>query len=459
MQGAHARQMARALRIALALGAAWTVGCGSGGEPSDSPGERLLAAPAAVSSTAPARDQADVPRNTHILAVFSNDQDPESVTGETFTLRGPAGAVAARVSYDALTSSARLVPDDHLAAKTRYTATLTRGVRDRTGTPLSAEYSWSFTTGSVLDEAPPTVVSVETAATGDGSATNTSIAVTFSEVMDPSSIADDTITVTDAQGREIEGTVDYSGRTATFTPVEDLLPDTVYEVTVGPGGQDLAGNPVVHHSAPVATGNDPDRTGPFVVGSAPERGEEGVLRNRSIAVYFSEPISPATATTQTILLQQGAGFVPANVACIGSTAIVSPAAPLAANTVYTVTVTEAVTDLAGNPHPGPDSWSFSTGVSLDTEAPRVLETVPAGEADQVDPGSVIRVSFDEPSNPFVFGAVDGIPGTVIYDFATASFTLVPAEGLQPGTRYTATITARDLAGVPTTHRWEFTTAP
>lgn len=452
-------RLAHALWLALALAPAWFAGCGSGGGSSDGPSAGLSAAPVTVSFTAPAHNERGVALNTSILSVFSDDKDPATVTEATFVVRGPAGPVGGEVAYHAPTRSARFVPADHLSPNVRYTAVLTREVRDTAGTPLPAEYTWSFETGSHADERSPSVVSLETALVADGAATNTTISVTFSEVMDPSSIGSQTITVTDPDGREVEGAVDYSGKTATFTPTEELSPDTAYDVTVGPGGQDLAGNPVEGHSESITTGGNADTGGPTVAGSAPVRDEAGVFRNRAVAVSFSEPISPATATTQSITLRQGSGFVPATVACIGSNVILAPAVALAPNAVYTVTVTEAVKDLAGNAHPGTDSWDFTTGESLDTAPPGVQGTVPAAGAAGVDTGSPIRLTFDEPMNPFVFGAVDGIPGAVTYDFATATFSLIPAERLRAGTRYTATITARDLAGLPTTHRWSFTTAP
>jgi hypothetical protein len=65
-------------------------------------------------------------------------------------LRNPAGAaVPVTVTYDARRRTVTLNPRATLAARTRYTVTLTGGatsIRDAAGNPL-ATTRWAFTTG------------------------------------------------------------------------------------------------------------------------------------------------------------------------------------------------------------------------------------------------------------------------------------------------------------------------
>ncbi|MGA1977079.1 MAG: ice-binding family protein [Bacteroidales bacterium] len=70
---------------------------------------------------------------------------------------------------------------------------------------------------------------------------NQAIAITFSEVMDPSTINASTFTLT--QGTTaIPGSVTYSGTTATFTPTNALAAATTYTATVTTGAKSLAGS-------------------------------------------------------------------------------------------------------------------------------------------------------------------------------------------------------------------------
>ena len=60
-------------------------------------------------------------------------------------------------------------------------------------------------------------------------------------------------------------------------------------------------------------------------------------------------------------------------------------------------------------------------------------------------------------NPFLLGAVDGLPAIVSYDFLQKTFVMVPTALLQANTRYTARIRTVDLAGNVTALVWSFTT--
>src|SRR5439155_22071536 len=77
-----------------------------------------------------------------------------------------------------------------------------------------------------------------------GVAINQSIAVTFSEAMDPATIGTNSFLLTGPGETAVSGTVDYdvASKTATFTPANDLTPNAIYTVTLTTGARDLAGN-------------------------------------------------------------------------------------------------------------------------------------------------------------------------------------------------------------------------
>jgi Ice-binding-like/Bacterial Ig-like domain len=85
----------------------------------------------------------------------------------------------------------------------------------------------------------PMVISTSPADTATGISLNTTINATFNEVMDSSTI--DTSTFTLKQGTTvITGVVTYTGKTATFSPSGNLLPNTTYTGTITTGVRDPA---------------------------------------------------------------------------------------------------------------------------------------------------------------------------------------------------------------------------
>jgi hypothetical protein len=99
-----------------------------------------------VTSRSPANAATGVSKTANMTATFS-----ENVTGintTNFTLKNAttSAAIAAVLSYNATTRVATLNPTPTLAGNTRYTVTLSTGVKDTAGNPLAAT-TWTFTTG------------------------------------------------------------------------------------------------------------------------------------------------------------------------------------------------------------------------------------------------------------------------------------------------------------------------
>ncbi len=99
-----------------------------------------------VLSVTPAADATDVPAANPVTASFNLTMT--NVSGSTFSLQGPAGAVAGTVTYNPTTKVATLTPDVQLAYGTRYTATLSAALAAQNGLTLfpASDYTWSFTT-------------------------------------------------------------------------------------------------------------------------------------------------------------------------------------------------------------------------------------------------------------------------------------------------------------------------
>lgn len=213
---------------------------------------------------------------------------------------------------------------------------------------------------------------------------------------------------------------------------------------------------------------------PVTVSSTdPANGAAGVFVNTRISATFSGDMDPATLTTTTFTVMQGATAVPGTVTYTGVTAVFTPMAVLAPNTVYIGTITTGAKDHSANRLAADYVWSFTTGARADTTAPTVTGTVNANGATNVAINTRIGATFSEAMDPAtVTGATftlretvagTAVAGGVTYSGVSAAF--APSANLAPSTRYTVTIKggvngAKDLAGNPMVNDyvWSWTTA-
>jgi hypothetical protein len=100
-----------------------------------------------VLSVNPAPGAAGVLTNAPLTATFSEALDDSTVNETTVLLRNAANtSIPITVSYDSNTFTITITPAQALQPKQAYTVILKGGIIDSTGTPLSADYIWSFTT-------------------------------------------------------------------------------------------------------------------------------------------------------------------------------------------------------------------------------------------------------------------------------------------------------------------------
>jgi PBP1b-binding outer membrane lipoprotein LpoB len=105
--------------------------CGDGGGDTVKPDDKT---PSPVVSTNPSSGATDIPVDAVITATFREDMDSLTVNNTTFTLQyNPP--VSGTVTYDKITRIATFIPDSLLALATTYTATITTGVKNLSGTP------------------------------------------------------------------------------------------------------------------------------------------------------------------------------------------------------------------------------------------------------------------------------------------------------------------------------------
>jgi hypothetical protein len=309
-----------------------------------------------VISTDPANGATNVATNKKITATFNVVMDSSTVNATTFLLKQGASPVAGTVSYAGTTAT--FTPVNALSANTVYTGTITTGSKDLSGNAPLANFVWSFNTGNV-----PTVISTDPTNGASGVVLNKIITATFSTSMDASTINATTFLL--KQGASpVAGTVSYAGSNGTFTPAIPLLANTVYTGTITTGAKDASGNALVsNYSWSFSTS-----TVPTVISTDPNNGATSVPLNKIITASFSTLMDPLTINATTVLLKQGATSITGTVSYSGVTATFIPASPLAANTIYTGTITTGAKNVSGNALANNYVWSFTT-TGLSTSPP------------------------------------------------------------------------------------------
>jgi hypothetical protein len=280
------------------------------------------------------------------------------MTTSSILLTTAAGTpVSGTVSY--ANDIAVFNPTAPLSSNTPYTATVTTGVQDISGTPLANAHVWTFTTGGV--DIAPTILSFTPADKTTAVSTSANINVTFSEAMNPASITTSSILLTTASGAAVAGTVSYASDIAVFNPTVPLMSNTPYTATVTTGCKDIDGTPLVNSHVWTFTTGGVD-IAPTILSFTPSDKSTGASTSSTINVTFSEAMTASSITTANIYITAPDGTTVAGTATYANNiAVLTPSSPLASNTLYAVTVTTGCLDIDGTPLANAHVWSFTTG--------------------------------------------------------------------------------------------------
>ena len=315
-----------------------------------------------VISTDPVNGATGVVLNKKLAATFSEAMNPATLSTTTFLLSDGINPITGTVTYSGVT--AIFSPASNLTANTVYTATITTGAEDVAGNSLVSNYVWTFTTGTVSDVIAPTVISTDPSNLETGVMLNKRPSATFSEVMNASTLNASTFTLKNGLNA-VSGIVSYSGVSATFTPLTNLLPNTVYTATITTGAQDLAGNALAaNYVWTFTTGATSDVVPPTVISTDPINAATSVPLNKKVSATFSEVMRSSTINNTTFLLRQGTTSITGVVTYSGTTALFSPSSNLLPGLTYTATITTGARDLANNALVANYVWTFSTGTSF-----------------------------------------------------------------------------------------------
>lgn len=194
-----------------------------------------------VVSSNPSEDEVDVAINSSIQITFNKNMDAATINTTSFTLFKGTTAVVGTVAF--ADKTATFSPISILSANSLYKATVTQDVKDEDGFSMANEFTFSFTTGVVVDVILPTVVSTDPLNNAINVARNKVVSITFSEAMSSSSFTASSFLL--VQGvNPVAGSIAYADKIASFIPNTILEPSLSYTATVTTGVKDLAGNAI-----------------------------------------------------------------------------------------------------------------------------------------------------------------------------------------------------------------------
>ncbi len=430
----------------------------------------------AVVLTVPANGLAGVGTDQKLEVTFNKALSKFNKKTFIVTTTNGLERIAGKLAYSKKNKKLTFTPKIALTNNTQYIVRVKGGrkskpnIQDLRGNIMKSDYVWSFRTGSgtssdeVSDESALTVSFTNPVNGADNVDLNAKILATYNEAISASTVDFNLVQGIDP----IAGSLVYLDKTLIFSPASALAADSDYTATLVSQVRDLAGNNIeTNYVWSFSTGSSSDETAPIVDFVSPLANATAVALNATISIDFSEVLNPATVTSSTFLLNQGSSAVSGTVAYLGKTVLFTPAASLSTNSIYTVTITNQVADLAGNALAANYVWSFTTDSVVDSTAPVVQLVSPVDGSIAVALNRSFTANFSEAMDPTTvttstFVLRQGttlIPSTVAYSGTTA--VLIPLADLEINTTYTATINTqvKDLAAntMAANYVWNFTT--
>jgi hypothetical protein len=282
----------------------------------------------------------------------------------------------------------------------------------------------------------PSVSSTDPASGAIGVAVNADISALFSVTMKGGTASKISV----KQGSTaVAGTSSYTGKTVSFNPTEDLLPNTMYTVTIEKSAVNESGASLLtDHSWNFTTGGLPDLILPTVTALSPLDDATGIARNKVLTINFSEAMKATTINNTTFTLTEGGSSVAGVVDYSGTTATFTASSVLKGGTVYTAKLSTGAQDMAGNAIAINKEWNFTTSATASG-----LSSVDLGVAG--DYVILAKTAINNSATSAVTGDLGISPAATTYITGLA---LTDFTGYATSSQVTGKVYAADMA-VPT----------
>jgi methionine-rich copper-binding protein CopC len=398
-----------------------------------------------VTTTSPANLSTNVAPSTPISITFS--ESVEVSTGSAFGLQCNSAPVTFTVAPTPPSSAPvfTLTPSADLPSASSCTVTVAAAdITDPSGTPLAADYSFTFTTGT-----PPAVTST---APADGAANvlaTAPISINFSETVN---VAPNAFSIQCPTGNPVAFVLNPAppGDVASFTltPSSALPSGTTCTVTaVAADIADATSGVQMKQDFSFAFTTD---TPPTVASVSPSNGSTGVSPATTVVWTFDKAVN-INANSFTLQCPSGTPlpFMTAPTPPGGATTYTLTPSPIlpTGTTCVAVAVASQITDLVGTHLASNQTDSFTTDV-----APTVTSTSPANGATTVLANTTISVTFSKAVNvtatAFTLQCPTGTPESFSLSPAppgsATSFTLTPSATLPAGAVCTVVVVASQV---------------
>jgi len=279
----------------------------------------------------------------------------------------------------------------------------------------------------------------------------------FSEKINPASVTQESFYIADsASGQKVSGQIVVVNDTTKFIPAQPSVYEHTYVMVFTEGIRDLAGNRLKMcdlcrtYFRTEKKPTEPDVTAPTILSTVPENGATDVANNTEIKVNFSETVQGVNAST--FLVEADGSSVSGTVFYSGMQGRFVTGSYFPSGSVVTVTLTDGITDLAGNKLV---SYSFSFTIQVgDTTAPQIVTVDPAAYATNVPQNANLSVQFSElvlnvnASTFLVMADNNPVSGTVTFNSQTLTAEFNPSQAFDWEAEVSATLTEgiTDAAG-------------
>jgi hypothetical protein len=248
-------------------------------------------------------------------------------------------------------------------------------------------------------------------------AINKQVTVTFNEAMDGQTINDASFIVKGASETVVVGAVSYNetSHTAVFTPNSDFTHNTQYQVSITTDVKNAKGVALTSgFNWSFTTSALHDVIAPQIVSNDPVDLAKNFALNRNVTADFSEALDPNTVNGSNFTLSDGTNLVAGVISFQGTKASFNPDDNLAANTLYTATLTTAIADLAipANLLATKFSWSFTTSAAA-ALGPKPVNLSTAGDFAILTKSGITNVpasaiTGDIGASPITSAAMDNV---------------------------------------------------
>jgi len=357
----------------------------------------------------PQNGQTNVPINISVRVEFTEHLNIFSVTDDNVRLLSNGIPLAGGIKTPIGSNELVFTPDQALSTSTLYTLEL-NGLTDRAGNPLPS-FSSSFTTdaSAEADVTRPLLVSVEPAFGTTNIPANSSIVLTYDEMISPLivNISDARVRVTVAgvpgsSSVNVAGSFSVIDNIVTFTPLNPfpggaLVTADILDIRDLAGNVSFSGFNSVNFTVSDAVA---DTTSPEVILITPMDGEQNISPNQEVVLTFNESIVPGDLNFRNIALIANGGQLTTSTTSFRRSSdnrSVTISTELPGNSVIDIVATQDVKDLMGNLLVNFSS-TFTTSAA-DSGQPSVSMQRPRNGAFNVPLENAITLFIDRSLNP------------------------------------------------------------